>query len=140
MVLLFILVVEEYRIIRLIKNKIKVERRGKSAGLFLFHCANNTAWFAFCFSLLSLLTFESTRVMCVVGRVKLWKYQYDSLSLSRGFSISSECLCLLVLVSESFKFFVDYFGNPDPWIFLLLSKWGRDRFPFSSNLNIYLYL
>ena len=34
--------------------------------------------------------------------------------LSRGFSISSECLCLLVLVSESFKFFVDYFGNPDP--------------------------
>ena len=43
MVLLFILVVEEYRIIRLIKNKIKVERRGKSAGLFLFHCANNTA-------------------------------------------------------------------------------------------------
>ena len=140
MVLLFILVVEEYRIIRLIKNKIKVERRGKSAGLFLFHCANNTAWFAFCFSLLSLLTFESTRVMCVVGRVKLWKYQYDSLSLSRGISISSECLCLLVLVSESFKFFVDYFGNPDPWIFLLLSKWGRDRFPFSSNLNIYLYL
>ena len=140
MVLLFILVVEEYRIIRLIKNKIKVERRGKSAGLFLFHCANNTAWFAFCFSLLSLLTFESARVMCVVGSVKLWKYQYDSLSLSRGFSISSECLCLLVLVSESFKFFVDYFGNPDPWIFLLLSKWGRDRFPFSSNLNIYLYL